>query len=93
MVSPVAYAHEPNDMVWVITGGGDCPLAVQEGKVIQIRINVLAAMTTIIYDITVGDDVATTPMDVADVFGDTGSPPTTDNGKAAAITEYNTRLV
>jgi len=95
----VSYDNEPGDTVWIITGGGDCPLAIQEGEVVQVKIKIFAVPGSppvdeiIVYDVRIGDDVGTTPIDSSDIFGNTshmGSP--LDNGKAAALAEYNNRL-
>lgn len=97
----VNYASEPGETVWIITGGVNCPLAVQEGIVVQVFIKVVAPHhigsptiePTVTYDVRIGSDIGTTMIADTDIFGDSvsiGSPP--DNGKAAAIVEYNNRL-
>lgn len=76
MASPVSYQFEPNTIpVWVITTATDtCNSAVLAGTVIQVRINVLAAVgspsetTTIVYDIRIEGELGTTEFTEDDVF-------------------------
>lgn len=75
MASPVSYNFEPNDIVWVITtASAVCNSAILTGTVIQVRINVLAAVgspsetTTIKYDIRLDGENGTTEFDEEDVF-------------------------
>ena len=82
----VNYTYEPNDPVWVITGG-DCPSAVEDGVVSYVRINITALgspapTTEILYDIVLGDDNGPTTFIEADVFP----------SLPAAVAEYETRL-
>ena len=75
MASPVSYNFEPNAIVWVITPStAVCNSAVLTGTVIQVRINVLAALgspsevTTIKYDVRIETEYGTTEFEEEDVF-------------------------
>ena len=82
MASPIAYAYEPEAIVWVITTSNGCASAVKEGTVIQVRINVLSTSTTIKYDARLVDDIGTTEFIETDIFATL----------ADAINEYEIRL-
>ena len=89
MASPVSYNFEPNTIVWVITPAGVvCNSAILSGTVIQVRINVLAAVgspsetTTIKYDIRIENENGTTEFEEVDVFATLN----------AATVEYFSRL-
>ncbi len=81
----VTYAYEPEQAVWVITGG-KCPASVREGIVTYIRINITSmgspTSTEILYNVKLTGDNGTTEFLEADVFATL-----TD-----ASTEYELRL-
>lgn len=78
----INYTYEPNQTVWVISGGKSCPLAVEEGLVIRVRGNALTTGTTVRYDIRVRVDKGTSEFIEADVFASLSD----------ATTEYQNRL-
>lgn len=84
----VTYLYEPNDVVWVISNGTDCPSAVLSGTVLRVRIIVSVGTgspvvtTNIYYDIRLDGNLGTSEFLEADVFSTLN----------AATTEYNTRL-
>lgn len=83
----VTYAYEPEQAVWVITGG-NCPPAVREGIVQYVRIDITSdtgspiSNIKIVYDIILSGDNGPTKFLEADVFGTL----------PAASTEYQTRM-
>lgn len=82
----VNYAYEPNDAVWVITGGA-CPSAIRDGVVSYVRINITGIGSPlpnveILYDIVLSGDAGPTKLLEVDVFATLFS----------ATTEYQSRL-
>lgn len=82
MASPIAYEHEPEVTVWIITPAGVCPSAVKEGVVIQVRANVLSTSTTILYDVRLVGNNGTNEFKEADLFATLSE----------AVIQYETRL-
>lgn len=83
----VTYLYEPNDVVWVISGGS-CPSAVLTGTVLRVRIIVSvgtgspSVTTKNYYDIRLDGNLGTTEFLEADVFATL----------ALATAEYEIRL-
>jgi len=84
----VTYVYEPNDVVWVISDGVTCPVAVLSGTVLRVRIVVSvgtgspSVTTKIYYDIRLDNNLGTTEFLEANIFATL----------LAATNEYNTRL-
>jgi len=88
LMGTITYLYEPNDVVWVISGGGECPIAVITGTVLRVRtiVSVTSGSPTITtktyYDIRLDANLGTSEFLEANVFATL----------SAATTEYENRL-
>lgn len=84
MAGTINYLYDPNQAVFVInTPCEDNAIpAVQPGKVIRVRAEVLVTLTTLFYDVQVDQTSGTFEFVEADVFPDL----------ASAVAEYEIRL-
>ncbi len=84
----VTYAYEPNVVVWAISVGVNCPIAVLKGTILRVRIIVSVGTgsppvtTKNYYDIRLDGNLGTTEFLETDVFATL----------ADATTEYENRL-
>ena len=84
MAGTINYLYDPNQAVFVITSPCDDNnvTAVQPGKVIRVRAEVLVTQTVLFYDVQVNEASGTSEFVEADVFADL----------TTAVAEYETRL-
>lgn len=84
MAGTINYLYDPNQSVYVINSACDenTVTAVQPGKVIRVRAEVLVTLTELFYDVQIDGQSGTTELVEADVFTDL----------ATAVAEYETRL-
>ncbi len=75
-MTTAVHQYEPNQTVWVITDGETCPVAIRDGVVVHVRINITAVTgspatnTQILYNILLTDDNGPTTLLEKDVFAD-----------------------